>query len=378
MKKTYDISPLARKSGGTAYEIKGLYYRPKAMASLYRSVNGQDRTDVIVQVSLVPEPDNPYDKNAISVRYKGKSIGYLPAENAAKFAQIRRVAASGLEATTTARFWSYKDYENKRRYTGWIELPAPHNIVPLNDPPTDGFTVLPIGNAIQVTKEADHLDVLLDYVPPAGEGHILVSMHRMPPVGRRTWEGVEIRLDGERVGELTKGSAEKYINAVRHFEDKGVELFCHAIIKGSSVAAEVTIFGAKAHELTEDDLEPKDYKPIPKLVPYQEAASHYDVPHAWATSIDESQQAGNINARSPQFGHVKPVDFTEAEKRKEAQRREANHNSAEFKNFSEIMAEKKAANNNASSTHDSPGSSSGAGVGCLLVIIVVVTLIVLL
>lgn len=31
-----------------------------------------------VWVELIPEPDNPYDSNAISVRYRGNVITYIP------------------------------------------------------------------------------------------------------------------------------------------------------------------------------------------------------------------------------------------------------------------------------------------------------------
>lgn len=34
-----------------------------------------------ISVQLVPEPNNEYDKNAISVRLNGKTIGYIPTED---------------------------------------------------------------------------------------------------------------------------------------------------------------------------------------------------------------------------------------------------------------------------------------------------------
>lgn len=36
---------------------------------------------------LVPEPDNPYDPNAISVRYNGDVIAYIPADRTSKYWQ---------------------------------------------------------------------------------------------------------------------------------------------------------------------------------------------------------------------------------------------------------------------------------------------------
>jgi hypothetical protein len=56
-------------------------------------------------VSIVPEPDNPYDSNALAVRVAGEHIGYVPrmlAEQLAPqirgFAEGRIVELTGLKA----------------------------------------------------------------------------------------------------------------------------------------------------------------------------------------------------------------------------------------------------------------------------------------
>lgn len=40
------------------------------------------------EVELKPEPENPHDRNAVSVRYKGKKIGHLSREMAAKYQSL--------------------------------------------------------------------------------------------------------------------------------------------------------------------------------------------------------------------------------------------------------------------------------------------------
>jgi hypothetical protein len=37
------------------------------------------------KVELKPEPENPHDRNAVSVRYQGEKIGHLTREMAAKY-----------------------------------------------------------------------------------------------------------------------------------------------------------------------------------------------------------------------------------------------------------------------------------------------------
>lgn len=53
-------------------------------------------TDDQVWVELIPEPDNPHDPNAISIRYDGNVIGYIPRDRTEKYANnIHRIIASG-------------------------------------------------------------------------------------------------------------------------------------------------------------------------------------------------------------------------------------------------------------------------------------------
>lgn len=57
-----------------------------------------------VLLEIVPEPDNPYDSRAISVRYNNKVIGYVPRGRTKTYWDtIARVAASGMTARTLGR-----------------------------------------------------------------------------------------------------------------------------------------------------------------------------------------------------------------------------------------------------------------------------------
>lgn len=206
-------------------EVVGMYYNKRHLAELHRAESFDSDGVAHCRVTLVPEPDNPHDKN------------------------------------------------------GHVSLPDPDLCVPLNDPPSEGWALLPWGSAIQVTKESDHLDVLLDFVPPTGNGQILVTLHLFGAGARTKYDGVEVRLGGERIGELTKASSQKFGAAVRHFDGLGLTTVARAHIKGSSLSAEVTLKAAKAHELTESDLDP-EISPLPRLVPYSADADDYDVPPA--------------------------------------------------------------------------------------------------
>lgn len=54
---------------------------------------------------VVPEPDNPYDPNAISIRYGGQTVGYISRSRTATYLPfINRIAASGKIAIVQGRY----------------------------------------------------------------------------------------------------------------------------------------------------------------------------------------------------------------------------------------------------------------------------------
>jgi hypothetical protein len=56
----------------TSFNIAGFKYHDGALVL--------DKLHPGKKVKLVPEPDNPYDRNAIQLRYKGTKLGYVPRE----------------------------------------------------------------------------------------------------------------------------------------------------------------------------------------------------------------------------------------------------------------------------------------------------------
>ncbi|MCT2329980.1 hypothetical protein M3G73_07195 [Corynebacterium sanguinis] len=274
-------------------DVNGEYYHRneirKAAIAAGPGVNGEYR----FRVSLVCEPDNPYSTSgkAISVRNGVDVLGYIPKELAEKYyPEIARVCASGMVPETAGRLWVSGDLfsSDPKMYLS-VALLDPGLNAPLNDPPADGWALIPYGKTIQVTKEADHFDVLEDFVPETGRGRLLVSLHR-EKLGVKTPQiGVEVRLDGQRIGELTKASSEKLLPAIEHFENQGFDSVCYATIQGSSVAAEVTLNVLRANEMDEDALNPTA-SPLARLVPFEIDSSDYDVPAAYIPRDTEPEK----------------------------------------------------------------------------------------
>lgn len=56
---------------------------------------------------LISEPDNPYDANAISVRYEGNVVGYIPNDRTSTYRQVvNRVIASGYTPTVKGKLYA--------------------------------------------------------------------------------------------------------------------------------------------------------------------------------------------------------------------------------------------------------------------------------
>lgn len=260
----------------------GKEIRAALHASGVRTAGQRDTEVEALPVELVPEPDNPFDPNAISLRWRNQVLGYLSREDAIRYAQpVRRITASRLSVATTARILAYEDGSNKLQARVTVALPEPELIAPLNDPPTGVYTLVPWGPAIQVLKEEDHFDVLFNHVPPEGVGLLLVSLHKTVRTLKNGAERafVEVRLDGERVGELSTVTSAHFLPLLDHTEPIGETVAAYAKITGSALAAQLTLHAARATEISNDWLSNSPH-PAPKLVQW---ASDYEIPPAYGT-----------------------------------------------------------------------------------------------
>ncbi|MCI0144028.1 DUF4236 domain-containing protein [Arthrobacter bambusae] len=282
--------PLYRVSLGRSewpnVEVVGEHAYSQAIKAALRANNApvavrSDSEAEGVQVELVAEPDNPYDANAISVRWRNQVLGYLSREDAVRYAQpVRRIIASGFTAATTARIWAY-DVGDRLQTRVTVTLPEPELIAPLNEAPAGLTTLVPWGSAIQVLKEEDHFEILFNYVPQEGAGLLLVSLHKAIHTLKNGAERpfVEVRLNGERVGELSNVTSAHLLPLLEHTETVGETALAYARITGSALAAQLVLHVAKATEISNDWLSEGPH-PAPRLLP---RAAGYEVPPAYAT-----------------------------------------------------------------------------------------------
>lgn len=193
------------------------------------------------EAALVPEPDNPHDRNAVRVDLctpRGwVTAGYIAREQAVEYQpRLLRMARAGQLPTTEARICRARGGP----LAVYLHLSDADSCV-LANPPRVGVVVLGSERSCAVTGENKHQDVLEPLAPRTTDGrtHMWATVHPST-VTNGKYAGqptLEVRLDGLRVGSLTATQAARYMDAV------GAEgAACQVAISRGAKQIEVQVF----------------------------------------------------------------------------------------------------------------------------------------
>jgi HIRAN domain len=167
--------------GWPAIDIVGESFHSAAIRALLPKV-GESGADVTVPVLLRHEADNPHDPNAVEVSAATGPVGHLSREDATRYAPaVAAFHRRGLVPSTSARIWGREDQEwdtGKRTFVGsvQIDLPEPHLLAPVNEPPPHPHLLLPHGAAMQVTGEEENMAAIMPHLVPAGECWVYATL----------------------------------------------------------------------------------------------------------------------------------------------------------------------------------------------------------
>ncbi len=267
-------------------------------------------TELRRDFELVPEPNNSYDKWAIAVRADNRSVGYIPRIDAPAWAGVvRRVVASGYIPVVPGRVYAFmaNDWETwdgdgdpPQDFAAKVQLKLgdPATALPINDPPAVPYTLIPRSGVVQVTKEELHTDALLRLVPPTGYGLAFVTLHEQDTSNGNTPRSVvEVRIDNECVGQLTRQMSQRFLPMIRHHRGRGLVTTCWGDITGSAVAAEVRIDAVKANEADAAVLD-GDPVTVPRLVAAISDPSGYELPGTAGGQQDQARFMVSTGIRS--------------------------------------------------------------------------------
>ncbi len=197
-----------------------------------------------VTAVLVPEPENPYDANAVRVDVlagdKSLKVGYLARENAERYQPfLLELREEGRIGTCPARVCGGGP---DRFYGIYLHIASPESI--LAPPPIGhdawfarilaGEIVLKPEWGCTVTREEDHQDALLPFAPRDGEDFASVRPTLdFCEVCRGKYRGqraIEVRLGGVRVGELTMAMTRRYAELVDVIHARGAAATCYGYV----------------------------------------------------------------------------------------------------------------------------------------------------
>lgn len=244
-------------------DVVGEYYHQDEIRQLFpQTIDFNDR-ELICTASLLPEPSNKVDPNAVKVVVQGRHVGYLAKEIAGSYAPtLAALLRQGLLPVTPCRIYGYEyqnyDIDQRGREIrkivfdaqARIVLDEPHLIVPLNTPPDGPHRLLPRGSSLQVREEEKHLDVLTPLVAQHGEGWVFATLHSLRVAsGRSEKVLIELHIDGEPIGVLTPAMSQHFLPAVDHLDATGEQTAARVFLKGNALKVEAVLHAAKAHEL---------------------------------------------------------------------------------------------------------------------------------
>jgi hypothetical protein len=86
-KKTKSVDQISEdlKNFGSNQEVVGLDYRQSTLDTI---VGPDNQGSLLLKATLLREPKNPFDKNAVQVNVKGEVVGYIPRTDNLKYHEI--------------------------------------------------------------------------------------------------------------------------------------------------------------------------------------------------------------------------------------------------------------------------------------------------
>lgn len=237
-------------------EVAGEWYRAKNLRTLFtrHAKVSENGTEIRLPAVLVPDPNNPHDKNAVAVFVDGLHVGYMERADASTHHAAIAKLPDG-ELVVPSRQW-LRGTSNDTWARVTLSLPKPEHLVCPN-PTEDKSVTLPPGSTVQVTKEEAHMEHLAPLLARYGSDTVVAASLRSVTEQRprSTVDVVAVDIDGQQVGVLSPTQTANFLPLVRRAESDGLRLTCRASLRGNALKADVALHARKAHEFDDAELE---------------------------------------------------------------------------------------------------------------------------
>lgn len=241
------------------------------------------------EAHLVPEPDNPYQPNAIAVYVDDLKVGrFSPESSAAYWGPVTRVVASGYSPVAQLQLSAVlrgSTGETHIESSGVLSLSAPGSLFPLNNAPTQA-TLLPQGPSMKVLDEKNHSEYLHSILPPSGEGRVILSLenNQIKLADGRVVDSVDVLHDRKVVGRLSTQISEQLAPVIRYAYDHHKLTSAWGTIRGNAFELSLTVQAVRAADIPSDW-----FQELPNYLPELLApAASYDVPDAYVATEGEN------------------------------------------------------------------------------------------
>ncbi len=238
-------------------EVVGESHYKAALQKVLGRLRVFEDREVEVEAKLVPEPQNRHDRNAVAVQIDDAVVGYLSRDDALAWRPVlARLQAADAILSPRARVWGRNGGPDGGGFLGSVRvaLPQPGQTLPLNAPPSSSYSVIPWGDRLKLTGEPWHLNPLARYLGAQHDGLLLVTLGVRTEKLQRGSDRiiVDAFVDETAVASLTPASSKNIAPLVGHLDSRGLVATGWATIRGSSLAIELGLQTARAHDVPEE------------------------------------------------------------------------------------------------------------------------------
>lgn len=239
----------ARRTGYASVDIVGESFHTKAISKVVKGKAGEHWKTA----TLVRDPKNRYDANAVRVDIGGRTVGHIAREEAVAYHSLLAAAERvGCTVEVDCRVWFSTDYGEPRASVR-LDMVEPQFAWPVNPVAnTDSVGIWPEGRRLKVSPGPEHSAATSRLLTSAYEaGGCCAYVELAAPA-----EGTKLvaRFDGADLGSLSPAASKKMRPVVEAANRGGRTVLALVEAKGNSLAVDIKLLVAPPEDLSEDEI----------------------------------------------------------------------------------------------------------------------------